>query len=74
VRYGQKDGTIVPYVLMEVYPFSLSESFELKNLFDIDVFVVNSQLTLQLMLVFFFFFKYIFYIVFPFHSSHIDKT
>jgi hypothetical protein len=73
VRYGQKDGTIVPYVLMEVYPFSLSESFELKNLFDIDVFVVNSQLTLQLML-FFFFFKYIFNIVFPFHSSHIDKT
>jgi hypothetical protein len=55
VRYGQKDGTIVPYVLMEVYPFSLSESFELKNLFDIDVFVVNSQLTLQLMLFFFFF-------------------
>jgi hypothetical protein len=55
VRYGQKDGTIVTYVLMEMYPFSVSESFELRNLFDIDVFVVNSQLTLQLMLFFFFF-------------------
>jgi hypothetical protein len=58
VRYGQKDGTIVTYVLMEMYPFSVSESFELRNLFDIDVFVVNSQLTLQLML---FFFLYILY-------------